>query len=54
MGVFGGFEWGIIFFVIFLLFGAKRIPRLVRNVGEGFLEFRRARAGEEDKVGLNK
>lgn len=54
MGLFGGFEWGIIFFVIFLLFGAKRIPRLARSVGEGIIEFRRARAGDKDELRLDK
>ena len=51
MGVFGGFEWGIIFFVIFLLFGVKRIPRLTRGIAEGIKEFRHTRVNEDKELG---
>lgn len=39
---FGGMEWVIIILVVFLLFGAKKIPELARGLGQGINEFRRA------------
>lgn len=47
MGVFGGFEWIIIILVLFLFFGAKRIPGLARGIGHSIKEFRNARKGSE-------
>lgn len=38
----GAWEWVIIFLVVLLLFGAKRIPDLARGLGQGIQEFRRA------------
>lgn len=40
---FGGFEWILIILAILLLFGAKRIPNMVRGIGQGIKEFRKAR-----------
>jgi len=45
MGALGGFEWVLIILVIFLFFGAKRIPGLARGIGQGIREFRNARLG---------
>ncbi len=42
MGFPGGWEWIIIFLVILLLFGAKRLPDLARGLGKGISEFRKA------------
>ena len=42
MGFPGGWEWIIIFLVILLLFGAKRLPELARGLGKGIMEFRKA------------
>jgi len=42
MGFPGGWEWIIIFLVILLLFGAKRLPELARGLGKGISEFRKA------------
>jgi sec-independent protein translocase protein TatA len=39
---FGGMEWVIIILVVFLLFGAKKIPELARGLGQGINEFRKA------------
>ena len=39
---FGGMEWVVIILVVFLLFGAKKIPELARGLGQGINEFRRA------------
>ena len=38
----GGWEYLIIFLVIWLLFGAKKIPDLARGLGQGIQEFRKA------------
>lgn len=40
---FGGYEWVIIVLVIILFFGAKRIPKLARGIGQGIKEFRDVR-----------
>ncbi|HKJ30609.1 MAG TPA: twin-arginine translocase TatA/TatE family subunit [Balneolales bacterium] len=42
MGSLGGFEWFIIFLVVILLFGAKKIPEVARGIGQGINEFRKA------------
>jgi len=39
---FGGMEWVIIILIVFLLFGAKKIPELARGLGQGLNEFRKA------------
>ena len=36
-------EWVIIFVVVLLLFGAKKIPELARGVGRGMGEFKKAK-----------
>ncbi len=38
----------IIFFIIFVVFGAGRIPKIARDIGSGIREFRKAMNGEED------
>lgn len=48
MGMLGGFEWVLIIFAVILLFGAKRIPKLARGIGEGIREFRNARIESEE------
>lgn len=42
MGMPGGFELVIIFLVVLLVFGAKRIPEIARGVGKGIREFKDA------------
>lgn len=43
MGALGGLEWILIILIVFLLFGARRIPELARGIGQGIREFRNAR-----------
>lgn len=38
----GGWEWILIIIVIVLLFGAKKIPELMRGLGSGVREFKKA------------
>jgi sec-independent protein translocase protein TatA len=38
----GPLEIGVIFLVVLLLFGAKRLPEIGRALGEGIREFKRS------------
>ncbi|MCS6989213.1 MAG: twin-arginine translocase TatA/TatE family subunit [Chloroherpetonaceae bacterium] len=40
----------IIFFIILLLFGAKKLPELARGLGKGINEFKRAQQGLEEEI----
>ncbi len=44
----GPFELVIIFLVILLLFGGKKLPEIGKAIGEGIREFKRA-MGDGDK-----
>jgi TatA/E family protein of Tat protein translocase len=46
----GGGEMILIFFVILLLFGGKRLPELARGFGKSVREFKKATAGVEDQI----
>ncbi len=43
-------ELVIIFFVVLLLFGGKKIPELMRGLGKGIREFNTARASIEGEI----
>jgi sec-independent protein translocase protein TatA len=38
----GGMEWVLILLAILLLFGAKKIPELMKGLGSGIKEFKKA------------
>jgi sec-independent protein translocase protein TatA len=38
----GGQEWFLIFLIVLLLFGAKRIPEVAQNLGKGIREFKKS------------
>lgn len=38
----GGSEWLVILLVVVLLFGAKKIPELMKGLGSGIREFKQA------------
>jgi sec-independent protein translocase protein TatA len=42
MGI-GTMEWLLIFLIILLLFGAKRLPEIARSLGKATQEFRKAK-----------
>lgn len=42
MGNIGGPELILILIVVFLFFGAKKIPEIAKGLGEGVREFRKA------------
>lgn len=51
LGNLRGWEWIIIFLVILLLFGGKKIPELMRGVGKGLQQFKKGMA--EAKAEMN-
>ena len=45
----GGGEWVVIVLVVLLLFGGRKIPELMKGLGEGMREFKKAKDGEKDE-----
>ncbi|MCK5905975.1 MAG: twin-arginine translocase TatA/TatE family subunit [Flavobacteriales bacterium] len=43
----GGYEWILIAAVVLLLFGGKKIPELMKGLGGGIKEFKKATKDEE-------
>ncbi|MCW3787944.1 Sec-independent protein translocase subunit TatA/TatB [Plebeiibacterium sediminum] len=43
MGMPGGFEWVLVILAIILMFGGKKIPELMKGLGKGMKEFKKAR-----------
>ncbi len=50
LGPIGGPEMIMIFVVVLLLFGAKKLPELARGVGKSMGEFKRAREEFEHEI----
>jgi len=52
LGVIGPWQLAIVVLVVILLFGGKKIPELMKGIGQGINEFKKARneATEEDKT----
>jgi len=50
MGMPGPFEMVVIFLVVLMLFGAKKIPDLARGVGKGMGEFKKAKGEFEREI----
>jgi len=48
MGSFGVFEWLIIIVILVVLFAGKRLPKLIRGVGQGIIEFKKASRDENE------
>jgi sec-independent protein translocase protein TatA len=48
-GFVGPQELIIILIVVLLLFGGRKIPELMKGLGKGMKEFKRASAGESDE-----
>lgn len=49
----GGWEWILILIIIILLFGAKKIPELMRGLGSGVKEFKKASNVDDDNDNNN-
>ncbi|MCB1230898.1 MAG: twin-arginine translocase TatA/TatE family subunit [Verrucomicrobiae bacterium] len=50
MGPIGLQEMIVIFLIILLLFGAKKIPELARGIGKGMGEFKKAKEDFEHEI----
>jgi sec-independent protein translocase protein TatA len=50
IGMPGGMEIVIIVMVVLLFFGGKKIPELMKGIGQGVREFNRARATVETEL----
>lgn len=50
IGGFRGWEWLIIFLVVLLLFGGKKIPELMRGLGKGVHSFRKGMQEARDEM----
>ena len=50
IGGMGGTEMILIFLVVLLLFGAKKVPELFRSLGKGVNEFRKAKNEWEQDI----
>lgn len=48
LGFVGPWQWIVIGVVILLLFGGKKIPELMKGLGGGIKEFKKATKEEED------
>jgi len=48
-GIPGGMEWVLIIIVVLLIFGGKKIPELMKGLGSGIKEFKKASNVEEDE-----
>ena len=46
----GPSEMAVIFVLVLLLFGAKKLPELARGMGKGMGEFKRARQEFENEI----
>jgi len=45
----GGSEWILILLAILLIFGGKKIPELMKGLGNGIKEFKKASNNDDDK-----
>lgn len=52
-GLPGGMEIILIVLVIVLLFGAKKIPELMKGLGGGIKEFKKAASTDDDEESKN-
>ncbi len=50
MGAIGMQEMIVIFLVVLLLFGSKRLPELARGLGKGIREFKKATQDLKDEL----
>ncbi len=50
LGTLGTQEMVLIFLILLLLFGAKKLPQLARGIGKSVGEFRKAREEFEDEI----
>ena len=46
---FGIWELVVIFFIVLLLFGAGKIPKIAKDIGSGIREFKKSLDGTDEK-----
>jgi sec-independent protein translocase protein TatA len=51
LGVFGPMQMVLVLVVVLLLFGGRKIPELMRGLGQGIKEFKDASKGEDKTNG---
>jgi sec-independent protein translocase protein TatA len=49
LGMVGGWQLVIILVVVLILFGGKKIPELMKGLGEGIREFNKAKSEKDDE-----
>ena len=49
LGNIGMSELVVIFFIVLVLFGAGKIPRIAKDLGSGIREFKKSVSGESDE-----
>lgn len=49
LGMFGPTEIIIIVLIVVLLFGGRKIPELMKGIGQGMKEFKKASRGDADE-----
>ena len=54
MGMPGIWELVIIFFIVLIVFGAGKIPKIAKDIGGGIKEFKKALNGESDSGNKDK
>lgn len=50
LGVIGGSEIIVILLLVLVLFGGKKIPELMKGLGKGVKEYKKAMNGVEEEV----
>lgn len=50
LGVIGGPEIIVILLIVLILFGGKKIPELMKGLGKGVKEYKKAMNGLEEEV----
>jgi sec-independent protein translocase protein TatA len=49
LGMPGGPEWIVIAIIVLLLFGGKKLPELMKGIGGGIKEFKKATRDEDNE-----
>ena len=47
-----GYEWILVILAIVLLFGGRKIPELMKGLGQGMKEFKKAKNEDLDEDGV--
>lgn len=52
LGIIGGSEIIVILLIVLVLFGGKKIPELMKGLGKGVKEYKKAMNGVEEEVNI--